>query len=99
MRDKLEKLSSKALLEMRQHIGEILKDRHEVRLRVGAVGWFIASNGERINVRVVRINSKTVTCHEVGGPHRAWRVSPALLNFEADELLPRKVVPAPEASW
>lgn len=84
---KLEALSTDALCAMRDKCAEILRSRSVTALRRGAKGWFLASSGEKVFVRIDRINQKTLSCTKLNADtlapmegHR-WKVSPQMVTI------------------
>ena len=92
---KLELLSSEALQAVRDKCIDVLTKRRASTLRRGAIGWFMDGKGGKRFLYVDRINTKTVSGHEVDPiTHKrlnttTWRVSPNLLNIVGDVAPPK----------
>ena len=85
----LEKMSTEALCGIRDKAADILRERSSGALRVGMIGYFIDSRGNRRMLRVDRVNQKTVSGVEVDAIHHmplsaksgGWRVSKNLMTM------------------
>lgn len=95
---KLEAMSTEALASIRDKCSEVLRNRSETALRIGAVGSFTDSLGKRHFMRVQRINQKTVSGYEVDAADHnivfknKWKVSPQLLTIVGTGPKPKPIV-------
>lgn len=89
--DALNKMSTEALSAIRERTAEILRERSASALRIGGIGWIFDKEGNKVFMRVVRVNRQngrinTVSAKEVDPiTHKErpvrWRVSPQNLTM------------------
>ena len=85
----LEKMSTEALIALRDKTKEVLDKRSVGALRRGGVGFFSDQKGNRRFMRIERINDKSVSGYEVDGLHfqrlsptgGKWRVGTGLITM------------------
>lgn len=101
--DALNKMSTEALTAIRERTAEILRDRSASALRIGGVGWIFDREGNKVYLRIVRVNRKngvinTVSAKEVDPityKERAvrWRVSPQNVTMVNTGPAPTRAAP------
>jgi hypothetical protein len=84
----LNRLSTEALLKLREGVDVVLVTRLDTSLKVGCLADFIHANGETITISIERINGKTVSGTEIGAsvkPGRRWRVTKGAIKVRPSE--------------
>lgn len=97
--DALEKMSTDALFAIRDRTIEVLRQRSQAALRIGAIGWILDDKGGKRFMRIKRVNGKSISAIEVDPiTHRElptrWRVGHNSLTIINTAPAPMRSAPA-----
>lgn len=98
--DILKRLTNEQLFELKAATEKEIGSRFDYSILPGRTGWFISSqDGSRVEVRVEKINPKSVSVVEIANIKKRWKVSPELLNIDGILRSPEKrPTPSPKPS-
>lgn len=97
----LDKLSTKALLAIQEHVNKLLDERLDRTINIGSYGTFVCQRGKTRVAEVMKINAKTLQVRETAASiesGKIWKLSHSLFKVEAKERTNVAIVkPSPPA--